>query len=151
MKIIAGDRLFCDTNVLLCAIDKQRRLNRQALQVLNEFPNNGVELCISGQVLREFFTVSTRPTSVNGLGQSPNDTLANIEAILDRSTLIEETRGVTERLIEMVTHNSIAGKQIHDANIAATMLANGVNRLVTDNLEHFRRFEEIDLLDLGAV
>ena len=45
----------------------------------------------------------------------------------------------------------VAGKQIHDANIAATMLAHGERRLLTLNVKDFRRYgERIELVDLEA-
>jgi predicted nucleic acid-binding protein len=34
----------------------------------------------------------------------------------------------------------VAGRQVHDANIVATMLANGITRLLTFNVADFRRF-----------
>ena len=85
MTIAAGDRLFCDTNVLLTAVASQRSLNQQALHILNVLPNAGVELCISGQVVREFLVVCTRPIEVNGLGLSTALAIDNIKAVLGRT------------------------------------------------------------------
>ncbi len=34
----------------------------------------------------------------------------------------------------------MGGKQVHDANIAATMLAHGITRLLTFNVADFQRF-----------
>ena len=34
----------------------------------------------------------------------------------------------------------VAGKQVHDANLAATMRAHGITRLLTFNDADFRRF-----------
>ena len=34
------------------------------------------------------------------------------------------------------------GKQVHDANIVATMRANGLKRLATFNVADFARFED---------
>ena len=36
-----------------------------------------------------------------------------------------------------------AGKQVHDANIVATMLAHGIPRLLTHNVTDFTRFAAI--------
>ena len=44
-----------------------------------------------------------------------------------------------------------SGKQTHDANIVATMLEHSVQKLVTDNVAHFQRYPEIELIDLHAV
>lgn len=147
----AGERAFCDTNVLLSAVDRKRPLNRQALHVLNELPNRGVELCISGQIVREYLVVSTRPVAVNGLGQSARHALENVEAILARSTLLEETLEVSDGLRALVKRLRCTGKQVHDANVVATMLGHRVRHLITGNLADFHRFEGIELLDLAEV
>ena len=45
-------------------------------------------------------------------------------------------------LVVLCREFPVAGKQIHDANIAATMLAHGERRLLTFNTRDFRRFGE---------
>ena len=45
----------------------------------------------------------------------------------------------------------VAGKQVHDANIVATMLAHGERRLLTSNAKDFRRFgQRVQLIALGS-
>jgi hypothetical protein len=44
-------------------------------------------------------------------------------------------------LIQLCRAVAIAGRQVHDANIVATMLAHGEGRLLTANRGDFRRFE----------
>lgn len=39
------------------------------------------------------------------------------------------------------------GKQAHDANVVAVMLAHGVTRLLTRNGRDFARYDEIESLD----
>lgn len=151
MAMTAGDRLFCDTNVLLSAIDRGRVLHAQALHVLNVLPNQGVELCASGQVVREFLAVCTRPVDGNGLGLSPAAAVDNIEAILERSTLLEENRNVARHLLRISRRVECLGRQIHDANIVATMHEHGLTRLVTGNVSDFRRFANLQILDLARV
>jgi len=36
---------------------------------------------------------------------------------------------------------SLGGKQVHDANIVATMQAYGISHLLTHNIADFKRFE----------
>ena len=44
----------------------------------------------------------------------------------------------------------LGGKQIHDANIVATMPAHGERRLLTFNAADFRRYgTRIELVDMG--
>ena len=55
-------------------------------------------------------------------------------------------------LVALFREFPIGGKQIHDANIAATMLAHGERRLLTFNAKDFRRFgERIELVEIEAV
>jgi predicted nucleic acid-binding protein len=65
---------------------------------------------------------------------------------------LDETRSVSARLRQMVLSLACTGKQVHDANVVATALSHGVERIVTENVEDFRRFEElIDVHALGEV
>ncbi|MEK7704390.1 MAG: PIN domain-containing protein [Myxococcota bacterium] len=148
---MAAEQLFCDTNVLLSAIDRRRTLHAQALHVLNVLPNQGVALCVSGQVLRELVVVCTRPIEANGLGMPLGSALENVVAISGRCRLLEETRVVHEKLIELLRAHDVLGKQAHDANVVATMLTHGVRDLVTANVGDFARYAGIGVVDLAAV
>ena len=44
-------------------------------------------------------------------------------------------------LDELCRSVAVAGRQVHDANIVATMLGHGETRLLTANRSDFRRFE----------
>ena len=131
MATTPAERLFCDTNVLLHAVDRKRALHAQALHVLDELPNQGVELCVSGQILRELVAVCTRPREVNGLGLTVSQAVENAEAVAARSTILDETREVAARLLRMVAACGCSGKQVHDANLVATMLEHRIGHLVT--------------------
>ena len=48
-----------------------------------------------------------------------------------------------EQLIMLSRRYSFAGRQVHDANIVATMLAHGERRLLTFNIADFRRFARL--------
>ena len=147
----AGERLFCDTNVLVSAVDRRRKLHAQALHVLNALPNRGVALCVSGQIVREFLVVCTRPVDANGLGLSQREAVRNAEAIIERSTILAENRNVPVRLLDIVRTTTCGGKQLHDVNVVATMQEHGLTRLVTGNPDDFRRFKGIDLVELAEL
>lgn len=54
--------------------------------------------------------------------------------------VLEDGPAVTEILISLCREIPVGGKQIHDANIVATMLAHGEHRLFTFNAGDFRRY-----------
>jgi predicted nucleic acid-binding protein len=135
------DLVMLDTNVLLAATDEGRPAHRAALTVLNDWAAANAGLCTSGQVLREYLTVSTRPAERNGLGLKLPDALANVRAIRERTTLLAEDARVADRLLSLLADVVCLGKQVHDANVVATMLVHGVGTVVTMNLADFARFE----------
>ncbi len=47
---------------------------------------------------------------------------------------------VTARLLALVQAVPMGGKQIHDANLVASMQAYGIPRLLTNNVADFKRF-----------
>ena len=130
-----------DTNVLLAATDESRSEHRAALTILNEWTTGDTTLCTSGQILREYLAVATRPAEQNGLGLEPADAVSNVRAIRERTMFLTEDAKVADRLQGLLTDVECGGKQVHDANVIATMLAHGVGTVVTMNVEDFTRFE----------
>ena len=59
-------------------------------------------------------------------------------------------RRVTQILCELLAEIPTGGKQVHDANIVATMMAYGIPALLTHNAKDFARFHRhIHIEDLG--
>lgn len=55
----------------------------------------------------------------------------------------------TAELLNLLREFPVGGKQIHDANIVATMLVHDIDTLVTQNIEDFKRFSgKIGLIPL---
>lgn len=134
-----GGESFVDTNVLCAATASARPFHARALARL-EVGFATRSLCMSGQVVREYYAVATRPPEVNGLGLKPGEALANLRQFLDRAPLLAEDPAVCDGLIDLLARVPCKGKQVHDANIVATMIAHGVRRLITLNPQDFERF-----------
>jgi predicted nucleic acid-binding protein len=146
------DRAMLDTNVLLAATDEGRAEHAQALAVVNDWPAGGTTLYASGQIMREYLAVATRPADKNGLGLALAEALANVQAFRGRTTLLAEDSKVADRLLALATDCACGGKQIHDANIVATMLVHGIGTIVTINTGDFTRFwRHVRLVGLAAL
>ena len=50
---------------------------------------------------------------------------------------------VTAKLLDLLLQFPSGGKQVHDANIVATMLVHGVPKLLTHNTADFARFSSV--------
>lgn len=148
MMIPAGESIFFDTNILLIATDESRKGHSDAKFLLNTLLKQGVNICFSGQVAREYLVVASRPVRVNGLGLSSDHAVHNITAFKERSLFLEETRFTSELLQHMVLHYDLKGKRIHDANIIATMRTHRIKYLLTENPADFECFGDVELVTL---
>jgi len=114
-------------------------IHQTALQAIQSLLHAGVEIWISRQVVREYLATLTRPQRF--ANPQPIATLiADIRYYQRHFRITEDGPDVTERLLTLIQQVPTGGKQIHDANIVATMLAHGVPRLLTHNVADFQRF-----------
>ncbi len=143
--------VFLDTNIILrwnIAEAPQHAAVRGAVTLLI---GAGHPLWVSVQVMREFAAVMTRPQTFGS--PLPESAVAErIRALVARLNVAEETLVVHRKLLGLMESYPMGGKQIHDANIVATMLAFGIPILLTLNLSDFARFSNrITLVSIDDV
>lgn len=135
----SADGLFVDTNVLVYANVAEAPRHQQALNALRQAYDADRTLWVSRQVLREFAAVRSRPQSFFRAA-TPDVIVERLRYFEAHFQVADETAAVTEELHRLITETPVGGKQIHDANIVATMLAYGVPALLTHNAQDFERF-----------
>jgi len=133
--------LFVDTNALVYANVAESPFHAQALSALQSAHQAGRSLWISRQVLREYLATLTRPQTFTAL--SKETVLQQVGQFIDRFEVADDTPAVTERLLTLLGRYKIGGKQVHDANIVATMQANNISCLLTHNAKDFERFRKL--------
>ena len=151
MDAMVGEILFIDTNVLLTATDVLRPSHQEAQRIFSKASQQGFHLALSGQILREYLAVGTRPVEANGLGLTVPDAVANVEQFLEFANLFEETEEVALRLRELAKNFDVRGPRLHDANIVATMLVHRIPVLVTQNSKDFIGFGGIKTLAIDDI
>ncbi|GAP97535.1 PilT protein, N-terminal [Leptolyngbya sp. NIES-2104] len=97
----------------------------------------GNQCVLTPQVLIEFWVVATRPTSVNGLGWSVDQTQNRINELMTGFALLEERPEIFPLWFRLITENNIQGKRAHDIRLVAVMLAHGIDHLLTLNPNDF--------------
>jgi len=134
-----ADSVFLDTDILIFGELPNSPLYAAVKLRLAELEATGTELWTSRQVLREFLAVMSRGT---GLSTVPPmaELLADVAHFSNRLFIAEDGPAVTQQLAMLLSTVTCAGKQVHDANIVATMRANGIRRLLTHNVTDFQRF-----------
>jgi predicted nucleic acid-binding protein len=117
---------------------------------LSGLESKGAVLWTSRQVLREFLAVTTRP----GVVVPPPTVSALPHSVrqFERTFQIaDEDSAVTASLLDLFGSRIIRVKQVHDANIVATMRRYGIQWLLTHNTSDFTRYKrEIDVLPLTS-
>ncbi len=142
MVMTGVSQLFVDTNILIYATDPVSPLNRIAVDTLQYGRAAGIDLLISPQILREYLAAATR-IAVTGSGSPIADILKNFRVFRTGFTVLADSPLVLDQLDGLVSSIAVAGKQVHDANIVATMLAYGVRHLLTHNGDDFARFAHL--------
>jgi predicted nucleic acid-binding protein len=151
MAIPAGELLFLDTNILVAATDVSRPLHAVARKLIARGRSAGLPGATSGQVIREYIVVATRPPSANGLGLSSADALRNIAAMTGRLEFCDESEAVSVRLRALVAAGNLTGVAVHDANIAATAAVHGISHIATENPEDFAGYPELGIVRLAEL
>ena len=138
--------MFIDTNVLVNSRIPGAPDHDAARVSLERAFGDTEPLRISRQVMREYLVVVTReqPWPVN---ITREDALDDVSRLIGSFEILEDGPVVTEWLVALCREVAVGGQQIHDANIVATMLAYGENRLLTFNVADFRRYgDRIELV-----
>jgi predicted nucleic acid-binding protein len=138
---MAAEPIFIDTNVLVAASVDLHPSHGVAAAYLARLAAEGAPACISGQICREFLAVLTR-APVEGRVFTVEEALSVLEEAQRSFSTLFEDESVVAELLALVRRHGVKGKQVHDANIVATMRANGITRLATLNTGDFARFED---------
>lgn len=127
-----------DTNVLLRVTDTSSAQQTAVLRAIASLKETGEELFVVPQVLTEYWSVATRPLSVNGFGWPVESVRGQIDKFLDLFPLLPETPAVFEEWLRQVTERKVVGKQVHDARLVALLKIHGITHLLTFNLTDFK-------------
>jgi predicted nucleic acid-binding protein len=131
--------VFVDTNILVYLSTPESEFHKDALKRVQAVRNMRDEFAISNQILREYMVVKTRSIGVPE-SKLLDEVVTAVNSYRSSFQVFEETSASFEHLTRMVNQYNLRGKIIHDANIAAVMLAHGVTQIFTNNGADFERF-----------
>lgn len=133
---------FIDTNIIVFASDSRSLWHQSSKEAINNLLNEKFRLFISPQILREYISVASR--SMEAEKSVPwNKIMKNYEDFQKDFILIGEGQNTVNELGKLLLKIPSSGKQVHDANIVATMLAHGISNLLTHNTSDFSRYSQL--------
>ena len=139
-----------DTNVLL-RFSRHDDLRYQIVQdAVHKLETEGHQLRTTTQNFAEFWNVATRPANQNGFGYTIFETEQLLLGLEKFFRLLPDVYPEWKRL---VVKYDVSGVQVHDARLAASMIAHNVGHILTFNVTDFERYEpeEIVAVDPAAV
>lgn len=139
-------RYLLDNNVVMRFCNPSDVQHELAADAISRLLMQSDECLLVTQVIIEFWVVATRPTQVNGLGWTVEQTRSTIDQLLDRFPFLEESPQIFPNWLNLVTTNRVMGKRTHDARIIAAMLANGITHLLTFNPSDFAGISSITII-----
>jgi predicted nucleic acid-binding protein len=142
--------ILVDTNLLcrLCNSIKPPTLDalaaRKSLQLLRD---RGHSFAIAPQNLYEFWAVATRSPSANGLGMSVDRADAWLAYVLRNFKVLGESDQSFATWRGLVITHQVTGYKSHDVRLVAAMQTHGLTDILTFNINDFKRFPGITILD----
>ena len=144
---MSADRVAVDANILVYAVYRDTPQHAASRAWLERAARGEETICLTSQVLAEFFAIVTNPKRVSD-PRTPDDAVTAIEAVLalPGATLLPVTPQVTSRWIEMVRLRPVRGGAVFDLQLIATLAANGVDRICTFNRADFEGFPGLEIV-----
>lgn len=142
--------ILLDSNVLVYSQNTQSKYYKQAQAALDQAINGNLKACLALQNITEAIAILTDAKRFSHpLSHREIIKLLNIFSNLEHFKWIFPNSNTVELLSEWF-QNGLVGKsqQIFDAQLAATMLSNGVKTILTANTKDFAQFPGIEVIDL---
>ena len=141
-----------DTNIFVGAIQTfDPELRASARRAVKSFYQQGDELLCFPQNLVEFWSAATRPANVNGLGFSPEQAARYVDRFQSLVRLLPESPQIFPTWRKIVLEHRVSGIQVHDARIVAAMTVHQVSRILTFDIDDFKRYAHITVVHPNSV
>jgi predicted nucleic acid-binding protein len=139
-----------DTNILVRWANPADSNHALVTSSLVSLHRQAEELYIARQNLVEFWAVATRAKANNGLEWTIAETRAVVDEAIELFTVLPDNDQVFAVWLKVVEEKGITGFRCHDARIAATAIYNGITHLLTINVDDFKRFTELTIVNNPA-
>jgi predicted nucleic acid-binding protein len=132
-------KFFLDTNSLIYLKFSSLSFHQSTKSIFLSLTERNNKFYISNQILREYISSCTREK----LHKSYEELIFDCEEFIQVFEVLEDTKQVSISLLELCKKYQVNGKQVHDANITASMIANSIPYILTANVADFKRFSDL--------
>jgi predicted nucleic acid-binding protein len=140
-----------DTNILLRITRRSDPQHKVVDASLARLASEGTALHFTHQNIAELWNAMTRPIDRNGLGLSAAETNREVIAIEAGMSLLADSEAVCQEWRRIVLEYGIAGVQVHDARLVASMRVYSVKHILTFHDKDFARIADIEAVHPRSV
>ncbi len=139
-------QIYLDTNVLAYVANKKAPQHKIALEIFR--PSEKEQLCVSSQVMAEFYSYLTNP-SILADPLSSKAALDRIKRICQMSHvyLLSTPPHLFQEWMDLLIENPVTNGKIFDLIHVAIMLSHGIKTIYTFNASDFLWCSEIEVID----
>jgi hypothetical protein len=143
---MSGERSLIDANVLVYAFYADAEQYLPSRNLLEASGRGDLRLCVTSQVLAEFFSIITSPKRVS-VARTPQEALEAVELLLslDVVSVLPSPETVPKIWIDLLRRRPVSGGRVFDLQLVASMTANNVRTIYTFNRRDFELFAELDV------
>lgn len=134
-----------DANVLVYALDADTPQHLASRSLLDAGRTGATTLYVTSQIFCEFYSIVTNPRRVTK-PRSAADAISAIGGLLSFLHVLPIPARAVEEWLELLRRRPVTGGEVFDLQLAATMIANGVQRIYTFNTADFEAFKELVVL-----
>lgn len=141
-----------DTNVLVYAANDNSPFHKAAVALRDKGLRGELSLCITPQVLNEFYANVTNPKQIDSPFTQAEARLEMEKYFHSRRILKIHPQPDTPLIVlDYLKKYNIVRQEIYDLQIVATMISNGVKHIYTYNTNDFSKYPDIEVLTPDAV
>lgn len=146
MKI--SDPLLLDSNILVYAHNEDSLFHSQAIKLVTEVIRGEIFGSLASQNLLEFYSVITDKKRLsNPISPKLASELVN-QYLLSSFEIIYPNLNTNKIMVELLKKNGFKDGRVFDVFLIATMLSNNISRIATANVDDFKKFDGVSILDL---
>ncbi|MBI4597465.1 MAG: PIN domain-containing protein [Candidatus Omnitrophica bacterium] len=144
--------VLLDTNVLIHAANAASPVYALARQLRDQAVAGTLQACLSPQNLWEFYAVVTNPKRIHP-ALSAQEALHEVSLYMQAPHLrvLVPQPSSHQRALTLLRRHPVTGKGVFDVYLVATMLDHGVSTIYTENVQDFRRYPEIEVINPFAI
>ena len=136
-----------DANVLAYAVNADAPQHLAARSLLQAAHQQFTALYVTSQILCEFYSIVTNGRRVrNACSSAEAVRIVSDLLSLPGLRILPAPAEIVEGWMRLLARNPVTGADIFDLQIAATMLANGIQRIYTFNVADFEVFVELTVV-----